>query len=259
MKKILLGAVSLIAMATTASAADLAARPYTKAAPMVADVQLERLLPRRQRRLGIEPQVLGHDHFRRRRPSFRTCLRVATMHRAAPSAARSAIAGRPRPGCSAWKHRATGLISRAPTSAFSYSPATKPRSTLSASSPARSATPGTTRCCTSRAARRVTSDKYTGFTTAGAVVPVGTAFNSASETRWGATVGVGLEYGFTPNWSFGVEYNHMFMGDRDIALASTGAIAPAGASIRTDRIRQDVDMVTARINYRLGGPVVARY
>ncbi len=37
-------------------------------------------------------------------------------------------------------------------------------------------------------------------------------FDSANETRWGATVGVGLEYGFTPNWSFGVEYNHLFMG-----------------------------------------------
>ena len=36
---------------------------------------------------------------------------------------------------------------------------------------------------------------------------------SASSTRWGGTVGVGFEYGFTPNWSFGVEYNHLFMGD----------------------------------------------
>jgi outer membrane immunogenic protein len=29
--------------------------------------------------------------------------------------------------------------------------------------------------------------------------------------------------------------------------------------IRTDRIRQDVDLVTVRVNYRFGGPVVARY
>ena len=27
----------------------------------------------------------------------------------------------------------------------------------------------------------------------------------------------------------------------------------------SERIRQDVDMVTARINYRFGGPVVAKY
>ena len=36
---------------------------------------------------------------------------------------------------------------------------------------------------------------------------------SASATRWGGTVGVGFEYGFSPNWSFGVEYDHLFMGD----------------------------------------------
>jgi outer membrane immunogenic protein len=34
---------------------------------------------------------------------------------------------------------------------------------------------------------------------------------------------------------------------------------PAGSVFRTDTIRQDVDMVAARINYRFGGPVVARY
>ena len=40
-------------------------------------------------------------------------------------------------------------------------------------------------------------------------------FDSARETRWGGVVGVGLEYGFAPNWSVGIEYDHMFMGDRD--------------------------------------------
>ena len=29
-------------------------------------------------------------------------------------------------------------------------------------------------------------------------------------------MGVGLEYGFAPNWSVGVEYDHLFMGDRNI-------------------------------------------
>src|SRR4026209_2838029 len=41
----------------------------------------------------------------------------------------------------------------------------------------------------------------------------GTGLAAARSTRWGGAVGVGLEYGFTPNWSFGVEYNHLFMGD----------------------------------------------
>ena len=64
MKKVLLVTSSLIALgaAAPAIAADLAARPYTKApADDRCFLRLERLLHRRQRRLGIEPQVLGLD------------------------------------------------------------------------------------------------------------------------------------------------------------------------------------------------------
>ena len=56
MKKFLLGTVGLIGlgMAAPASAADLAARPYTKAPPPIrgSDLRLDRLLYRRQWRLG---------------------------------------------------------------------------------------------------------------------------------------------------------------------------------------------------------------
>ena len=45
----------------------------------------------------------------------------------------------------------------------------------------------------------------------------GVNFATASDTRWGGTVGVGLEYGFTPNWSFGVEYMHAWLGNNDYA------------------------------------------
>jgi len=100
----------------------------------------------------------------------------------------------------------------------------------------------------------VTNDKYTGLNNL-----TGIAFDSASETRWGGVIGVGLEYGFTPNWSFAVEYDHMFMGTRDVTFYNTGASPIPGALSGIERIRQDVDMVTARINYRWGGPVVARY
>ena len=102
----------------------------------------------------------------------------------------------------------------------------------------------------------VTDDKYRGTVTATGVV-----FDSASDTRWGGVVGTGLEFGFAPNWSFAVEYDHLFMGNRDITFTSAGVLAgiPAGSPFRTDSIRQDVDMVTARINYRFGGPVVGRY
>ena len=67
-------------------------------------------------------------------------------------------------------------------------------------------------------------------------------------------VGAGLEFGFAPNWSAGVEYNHLFMQDRTHTFVDT-----TGAFFGTDRIRQDVDLVTVRVNYRWGGPVIAKY
>ncbi|NVN86442.1 MAG: porin family protein [Rhodopseudomonas sp.] len=92
----------------------------------------------------------------------------------------------------------------------------------------------------------VAHDKY-DYRVTGAAAVTGTA----GETRWGAAVGTGFEYGFTPNWSFAVEYDHMFLGSRDITFTSPATTV--------DRIKQDVDLVTARINYRWGGPVVAKY
>jgi len=86
----------------------------------------------------------------------------------------------------------------------------------------------------------------------------GFEFASASNTRWGGTVGAGFEYGFSPGWSVGVEYDHLFMGDANNSFSVVNPIV-AGA---LNRIRQDVDMVTVRINYRFGGygaPVAARY
>jgi len=104
----------------------------------------------------------------------------------------------------------------------------------------------------------VTDDKYRGT-----VTPTGALFDSASETRWGGVIGTGLEFGFAPNWSVAVEYDHLFMGNHSHNFTSTGvlAVVPVGGVFRTDSIRQDVDLVTARINYRFnwGGPVVGRY
>ena len=67
-------------------------------------------------------------------------------------------------------------------------------------------------------------------------------------------VGVGFEYGITPNWSVGFEYDHMFMGSRDVSFTAFD-----GTFSGTDHIGQNVDLFTARLNYKFGGPVVARY
>ena len=107
MKKVLLVTASLIAISATAPAlaADLAARPYTKAPPMVAAIYDWSGFyvganggwgSSRNSWDSVSPFLVGaegsHD---------------ATGGVAA--AARSAIAGSPAPGCSASKHRATGL------------------------------------------------------------------------------------------------------------------------------------------------------
>ena len=84
--------------------------------------------------------------------------------------------------------------------------------------------------------------------------------NSVNDTRWGGVVGAGLEYGFAPNWSAAVEYDHLFMQDQTYNFVSNGALASARlAHCAQNRIRQDVDIITARINYRFGGPVVTQY
>ncbi|WP_426441340.1 outer membrane protein [Bradyrhizobium genosp. P] len=81
----------------------------------------------------------------------------------------------------------------------------------------------------------------------------GAQLASTDNTRWGGTVGAGVEVGFTPNWSFGVEYDHLFRQDANVNFATA-----AGATA-SDRIGQDFDVVTARLNYKFWGPVVPRY
>jgi outer membrane immunogenic protein len=78
---------------------------------------------------------------------------------------------------------------------------------------------------------------------------------SGNDTQWGGVVGVGLEYGFAPNWSAAIEYDHIFQDNRDVGFNTV----PGGIFVGNANIRGDVDLVTARLNYRFGGPVVARY
>jgi outer membrane immunogenic protein len=98
----------------------------------------------------------------------------------------------------------------------------------------------------------VTDERYNGLITGtNALIDTGT------ETRWGGAVGAGIEFGFAPNWSVGLEYDHLFMGNRNIQFSFLAA--GFGPVARIDRITQDVDMGTVRVNYRWGGPVISKY
>lgn len=63
-------------------------------------------------------------------------------------------------------------------------------------------------------------------------------------TRWSGMVGGGIEYGLSKNWSAAVEYNHLFTGSRDERL-----VRPSSGQSDIVRIRGDADLVTARVNY----------
>ena len=90
----------------------------------------------------------------------------------------------------------------------------------------------------------ITSNTYTITNAA-----TGAFLGSNDNTRWGGVVGAGLEYGFAPNWSLGVEYDHLFMDRQTVSFSALGS----------DSIKQDADPFTARLNYRFGGPVATRY
>ena len=177
------------------------------------------------------------------------------------SAARSATVGRPTNGCLAWKHRGDW----ADLSHTRLSPFFDPFSGVGAIS-TRTKTDGiglftgqigyawNAALFYVKGGAAVTSNRVSILETI-----TGIELASASATRWGGTVGAGFEYGFAPNWSAGVEYNHLFMGD---ANNSFSGVNFGSAAFINNRITQDVDMVTARINYRFGGygaPIAARY
>jgi outer membrane immunogenic protein len=95
----------------------------------------------------------------------------------------------------------------------------------------------------------VTDNRFDGLSTIGGFV----TDSAGSNTKWGGTVGAGIEYGFAPNWSAAVEYDHLFMGSDNYAFNTAGLVT------RNESIKQDADLVTVRVNYRFGGPIVARY
>jgi outer membrane immunogenic protein len=92
----------------------------------------------------------------------------------------------------------------------------------------------------------------THYTTLLAGVPAAGSTGVFDTDRWGYAVGVGLEYGFTPNWSAKLEYMHYGFDSVNSAIGSLALLQPVSLSLR-------IDTVKVGINYRWGGPIVAKY
>jgi outer membrane immunogenic protein len=83
------------------------------------------------------------------------------------------------------------------------------------------------------------------------VVDPGVSNYTGNDTETGWTVGGGLEYGFSPNWSAFIEYNYIDLGTRNVTLVDP----VLGAAVTP--VKQDIQMVKAGINYRfntMAGP-----
>lgn len=91
---------------------------------------------------------------------------------------------------------------------------------------------------------------YSSLSPAGAPFPGSTGVFSTD--RWGYAVGVGFEYGFTPNWSVGIEYLHYGFDSVNSPVGTLALLQPLTLGLHIDTVR-------VGINYRFGGPIVARY
>ena len=111
-------------------------------------------------------------------------------------------------------------------------------------------------------------DRYSlnNFTAIGGQNCAGTLFlgfgpcNANTGTdRIGWVAGAGIEWAFAPNWSAFAEYDHYGFGSKRVGFQNPGfaGIIPATALID---ISQNIDIVKVGINLRFGGaPVAARY
>ena len=247
MKKVLLSTVALIAFAAPAAAADLAARPYTKAPPAPIAVVYDWS--------GFYVGVNGGWG------SSRKCWDFIDPVFGGPEGCHDATGGTAggqigyRWQASSWVF---GLEAQGNWADFQgnnvslINPAFRNESRIDAFGlfTGQVGWAANNVLFYIKGGAAVTADRFRQFDVPGGFVVATTG----DDTRWGAVVGAGLEFGFAPNWSAGIEYNHLFMQDRTHTFVDT-----TGAFFGTDRIRQDVDIVTARINYRFGGPGLTRY
>jgi len=80
--------------------------------------------------------------------------------------------------------------------------------------------------------------------TPGGVVALANIF-TATDLRWGWTLGAGIEYAFSPDWSAFLEYDYLGLGTHGVAFADQGG------NTSNIAIRQDIQVVKVGVNHRL--------
>ena len=219
MKKLWMGIVGLVALMAGPALGRRYARQGATAGTASGDLQLERLLHRRQWRLGAEPQLLGLRHGARSSHS-------QWLHDQSGGVIGGQIGYRWQANQFVFGLEAQGDwadisgIARQPD----QSGLLNPRQGRQLRPVHRSARLGLGCGAVLCEGRRGGHRQSLRHPHHGVLRDIA----SASSTRWGGTLGVGFEYGFAPNWSLGAEYDHLFMGNRTTRSRS---------SIRLSRVR----------------------
>jgi outer membrane immunogenic protein len=247
MKQFLLGAVALVVMAGTASAADLAARPYTKAAPVMIDPSYNWT--------GFYVGIQGGGSWGRSThidqfsgladtPTFDVNGGLFGGTVGYNWQAANWVFG--VEGDWSWSGQRGSSIDSGPVGTPIFSSFTKENWLA------------TVRGRVGYAANNVLFYATGGYAAASVEAGVtstatGFVFDRGTSTRSGWTGGGGVEWGFAPNWSAKVEYLYVKLEDK-------GLITPfLGPGFNRSNVPLNDNILRVGVNYRFGGPVVARY
>jgi outer membrane immunogenic protein len=237
-KKLLLAVSALALSAATASAADLAARPYVKAPPLPAVYDWSGFY------IGVNGGYgWGRDSF-----ADPTTGLTDGSHNSNGAIAGGQLGWRAQTGAFVWGvDFQGGWADLKGSNAGVFNPALTFNSKTNglASFALEAGYAFNNVLLYARGGAGWASNTYSSTVTA-----TGLGVGSQYEGRWGGLLGAGLEYGITQNWTVGVEYNHYFLGSLNEDI---------GPALAPEHIGQSLDTVTAKINYKFGGPIVARY
>src|SRR5579872_2363698 len=87
----------------------------------------------------------------------------------------------------------------------------------------------------------------------------GTAFSTVSNTHVGWTVGAGIEGMIAPNWTARLEYLYIDLGTANGSFATTIGALGGGSVIEKFSSHVTDNILRVGINYKFGGPVMAKY